>query len=245
LPEAVEKKVFGHDEDGEGIHPDEQEVAVITQLHGEKLIAAIVRITEAEELLRRSMPSNRAELVLRKDVARSAYLGLIAVYAEDFGEKAARELDAWAHDQHEHGEGDPHEYDPGHPWHYYRQGDAATPTPVEQIRPAPNVDPSPFGTLPRSAAGRAAKIEAMLRDRREQLRRDSLRYQDLVDRGVDALGEHDRSAADNGDDELSWASAVALTYHQIREGLARVAWLEERLKTPAAARPRSRPRGSR
>jgi hypothetical protein len=243
LPEAVENKAFGEDENGEGIHPDEEEVAVITRLRGEKLIAAVDRIEEVDELLREVNTPNRAELVRRKDIEHSAYMGLIALYAEDFGPKAARELEAWAHDQRDHGEGEFDQYDPGHPWHYYAQGDNATPLPVDEIPPARQAGLSFEASLPKSAAKRREKLNSMLTDQQQQLDRDQERYQELVDRGAEALGYYDRNIAHGGNDELAWASALALKYNHIRNGLGRVAWLQEQLKKRPAAKSRRRRSG--
>jgi hypothetical protein len=53
-------------------------------------------------------------------------------------------------------------------------------------------------------------------------------------RGPSALSDFDRNIAHGGDDELAWASAVALKYNHFRAGLARIAWLHRQIE-PAPA----------
>jgi len=244
LLEAVGRAVFGVDEDG-NVNPGPEEVAAITEYHTERLVKLLDEIQDIDGRLARATGQDRDTLHRQRDHAHSGYLGALALYAEDFGEDAARQLDTWARYQHRYGsEDDPREpersqhYDPGHPWHYLRQGDAARPVPVQDIEPATDVETSFTGALPRNVAKRAVKLRTMLVDQRRQLDEDKARYQDLIDRGADALSEYDRNIAHGGNIELAWASAVALKYNQIRNGLARVAWLENQGPNPARNRRR-------
>jgi hypothetical protein len=235
LLEAVGRAAFGVDEEG-NVNPGPEEVAEITEHHTERLVELLNRLQDIDDRLARASGDSRKPLYRQKDQALSAYQGALALYAEDFGQEAARQLDAWARHQIDSESEDdarelrksrPHRYDPGHPWHYYREGDAAQPVPVQDIEPAADVGSSFAGALPRNAAKRNAKLRTMLDDHRRQLAEDKTRYQDLLDRGADALSEYDRNIAHGGNVELAWASAVALKYNHIRNGLGRIAWLED------------------
>jgi hypothetical protein len=66
----------------------------------------------------------------------------------------------------------------------------------------------------------------MLIDLRQQLGNDVDRYQDLVDRGAEALGTYDRDIALACDDELAWASSIALYFNHISGARGRIRLLE-------------------
>lgn len=66
----------------------------------------------------------------------------------------------------------------------------------------------------------------MLDDQQRQLEEDKKRYQDLLERGPAALSDYDRNIAHGGEDELAWASAIALKFIHISGGLERVAQLQ-------------------
>lgn len=120
-------------------------------------------------------------------------------------------------------------YHPGHPWHYLKEGDDADPLPFEAIHPA---ESGQLGAaLPKDAAKRRAKLQAMLVDAERQLRDDEARYHDLLARGVEALSDYDRDIAYGGNDRLAWASAVALKFNHITNGKGRVLLLRKSLST--------------
>ena len=97
---------------------------------------------------------------------------------------------------------------------------------VDQIPPA-DVRDEPFPRkLPRSKEKRRVVIRQMLDYQRRQLQQDKRRYQELLDRGPTALSDYDRNIVHGGDDELAWASAVALMFNCISGGLGRVGRLE-------------------
>lgn len=238
LLEAVGRAVFGVDDYG-NVNPSPEEVAEITEHHTDRLVELLERSQDIDDRLANTYGGSRKSLVRQRDQVHSAYLGALALYAEDFGEEASRHLDAWARHQLESGSADvledarmprPPSYEPGHPWHYYREGDAAKPIPADEIEPASDCDWSFAGSLPKNAAKRNEKLRTLLDDQRRQLAEDKARYQDLIDRGADALSEYDRTIAHGGNIELAWASAVALKYNHIRYGLGRVAWLHGQMQ---------------
>lgn len=200
LPEAVVNGVFGTEEDGTIVNPAADEVQAI-----------IENVTDALAEMRDG-PERRA---------------LLAKCAEDFGSQAAEELDRWSKLKPEADEADTVEYDPGHPWHYYHKGDGAEPLPVDAI-PARATTLDQLGTkIPKSPDKRRAFFQKLLADQRRQLTEDEDRYQDLIDRGADALSKYDREIAHAGDDELGWASAVALKYYHISGARGRVNLLQQ------------------
>jgi hypothetical protein len=82
---------------------------------------------------------------------------------------------------------------------------------------------------PKNAVKRRAMTQQMLAGQRAQLVEDEQRYQRLIEGGVDALSQYDREFAHGGNDDLAWASAVALKYNHISGGRGRVQWLEQQL----------------
>ena len=198
---SVEAGVFGK-EDGEVVNPTREEISEITEHLTDELIALP------------DGPERRA---------------LLSKYAEDFGEEAARELDRWARLKPEADEAKSFEYDPGHPWHYYHEGDGADPVPLESI-PVRDTSLEHFGVKwPKNPAKRRALVEQMLAEQRTQLAEDEKRYQNLIDDGVDALSQYDREIAHGGNDDLAWASAVALKFTHISGGRGRVKCLDREL----------------
>lgn len=230
LPEAVARGVFGRDDDGV-INPSQEEVDAITEEQGNRLLELLTQLAKVNISLASTAEEIPPALEAEKDRLTAAYRDAVAMYAEDFGDETAAQLDAWAQSRLE-SDGD---YDLGHPWHYYSEGDSAEPIPFEQIQPALDADFSSLGALPKNPAKRTEKLHTLLNDQQEQLKRDKFRYQELIEGGVDSLSEYDRNIAHNGDDDLAWASAIALKYNHIRAGMARVAWLGEQLKQPPAS----------
>lgn len=200
LASSVEAGVFGREEDGSTVNPNHEEIDEITQDLAERL---------------QELPDDsplKAELFKQ--------------YADDFGAEAAAMLDEWIRRQERLDDNlKTDEYDPGHPWHYYHEGDNADVVPVDQIPAAP-LTPVHLGVkLPRDAAKRRNKLNIMLEDATRQLKQDEQRYEELTDRGVEALSRYDREIAHGGDDDLAWASAIALKYNHIRYGRGRVSLL--------------------
>jgi hypothetical protein len=150
---------------------------------------------------------------------------LLRKYAEDFGQIAADQLGRWADRKINAEVGRNFDYDPGHPWHYYPEGDGNEPMPVEEIPPAPAAGESFRATLPKNPVKRARMLRQLLSDQETQLAQDKQRYTELVERGANALSDYDRNIAHGGNDELAWASALALKYNHVRNGLGRIGWL--------------------
>jgi hypothetical protein len=91
---------------------------------------------------------------------------------------------------------------------------------------------------PKPAEKRQALMEKMFVEQGRQLSEDEQRYQRLVDNGVEALSQYDREIAHGGDDELAWASAIALKYNHISGARGRVQWLSEELGKLRSATPK-------
>jgi hypothetical protein len=202
LTASIAAGVFGVEEDGSNVNPDDVEVAAITEC-------------VADALVERPNDPERKRLLKK--------------YAEDFGPNAAEELDRWSRLKPEVDETRSSEYDPGHPWHYYDQGDGADPVPLDAI-PARVVTTEQFNVKwPKNAVKRRTMMQQMLAGQRAQLVEDEQRYQRLIEVGVEALSQYDREIAHGGDDELACASAISLKYNHISGARGRVLWLEQQL----------------
>jgi hypothetical protein len=202
LPTSVQAGVFGMEKDGTPVVPEAEEIETITDGVANKLL----EITDE--------PSQR--LLLEK-------------YAEDFGKPAAPELGNWVKGQVAAEEDREFKYDPGHPLHYYHEGDGAEPQPLADI-PARATTEDQIGTkLPKNRAKRHALLERMAADQARQLVEDERRYQELTERGVDALSSYDREISSGGNEDLAWASAIALKYSHICWGRGRAQWLANEL----------------
>jgi len=198
LPTSIDAGVFGVEEDGTSVTPGNIEVTAITEWI-------------AQDLLQSRNDSERQEL--------------LKTYAQDFGQPAAEELDRWSRLISVADETCAGRYDPGHPWYYLDEGDAAAPLPLEQI-PASTFTAEQFGVKwPKNPAKRRALVEQMLTAQRQQLQEDEKRYLQLINEGIEALSQYDREIAYAGNDDLAWSSAMALKYNHIRNGRGRVQWL--------------------
>jgi len=219
LSKAVEAGVFGFEGDPpQPIDPSEQEIVEIT----ENLIFRMCAIL-AEQV--RSLPPHEPDRFGRAAKADAQYQACLEQYREDFGDEATRVLDKYVRRQVAEDIGEElQDFDRGHPWHYLLKGDGATPVNADDI-PASN---RPFDVgikLPKDPTKRLEKLRTMRSDAERQLDQDILRYEEIVEKGVSALSDYDRKIAYGGDDELAWASAVALKYNHISNGR----WREEGL----------------
>ncbi len=202
LAASIDAGIFGVEEDGTIVSPGEEEVAEITE-----------RVVDA--LMDQPCGAARDELLKK--------------YAEDFGQKSAEELDRWSRLKPEADKIRSSEYDPGHPWHYYDQGDGADPLPLDAI-PARPFSTEQFNVKwPKLAAKRRQMMEKLLAGQRVQLAEDEERYRCLLTDGVEALSRYDREIAHGGNDELAWASAIALKYNHVSGARGRILWLEQQL----------------
>lgn len=230
LPCAVRRGVFGVDEDGDPVEPSEEEVRAITEYHADRLSRLLDAIIAAENQVRYAHRSDRAAAVRALDCAYSAFQSAAALYEEDFGDQAARHLESYVRHVAGREEEPTTAYTPGHPWYYLKRGDGRPPLPVEQIPPADLPNESLPKKLPRAKEKRRAAFRQMLDEQRRQLKEDKLRYQELLDRGAAALSDYDRQIAHGGDDELAWASAVALKFNHISSGLGLLARLDRAVR---------------
>ena len=247
LPEAVEKGNFGMEDDQTPVDPSPEEVFAITEQQGERMVELLEQLKCIEWRLENLTGEQRHPAILEKDRTLSAFQGMLALYAEDFGDVATRRLEAWARGRigvptivrpmEQPADADPlqaAEYGPGHPWHYLQRGDGQKPVPVEEIPPGP-CDGAFVGKLPRDMAKRRVKLSQLLADQTRQLEEDKTKYREVAERGSQALSEYDRTIAYGGDDELAVASTLALKFNHISNGLGRVAWLREKVGIPSSA----------
>jgi len=203
-PTSVQNGVFGLEEDGTPVEPEPEEVATITD-------------AVADQLLETTDEQSK-KLLLHQ-------------YGEDFGQPAAAQLDSWVQAKVAADEGAEFKYDPGHPWYYYHEGDGADPILLADIPARPTTEEHIGTRIPKNPAKRRMVLERMETDQRRQLVDDEKRYQDLVDRGVEALSQYDREISSGGNEDLAWATAMALKYSHICGGRGRLRWLEKELKT--------------
>jgi hypothetical protein len=200
---------FGFEEDGSAVNPTHEEVFEITaQL--------------ADHLRDVDDPQFRQSLLQQ--------------YKADFGESAAESLDQWAGVINRVEEDDTAslQYDPGHPWHYYHEGDAAEPIPAHKIPAAPKYE---LPAAPKNPRKRLEFFQQMFVDQEKQFQEDMDRYTELADKGAEALSDYDRNIAHDGNEDLAWASAIALKFNHIRYGQARMAALRAVLAMPTAGKP--------
>ena|GEM_PF-2810686 len=96
LPEAVAKGVFGIEDNDEPVDPSPDEVFAITVFHGERLTELLESVRHVKELLAVPNCPNRADLLRQKERLSSQAQSIVGLYAEDFGEVAARNFECWA-----------------------------------------------------------------------------------------------------------------------------------------------------
>jgi hypothetical protein len=114
LREAVEREVFGTEENGDPVDPTPAEVLAITLYHGERLTELLESARHVDELLANRPSHGREELIRRKETVRCQMQSVLALYAEDFGEVAARHFQSWAERKlaEERGEGASDQHEP-------------------------------------------------------------------------------------------------------------------------------------
>lgn len=241
LAESVSHGIFGVTEGG-SIDPDEEEVRALTQEHAREMMATLADAQAVEDALRTGedprtgkVPSAEesrtklAEFLVREEKRlKNQYSIALAAYAQGFGDEATQALDLWVRKAVADAVVGQSWYDPGHPWHYYHEGDHAPPIPVEAIEGDIEVGRFIEREVPKNPAKRAARLRELLIQERQRVLQDKQRYQEIVERGADALSSYDREIA-HTNDEMARATALALKYNHIRYGLGRVAWLEQRL----------------
>lgn len=96
LPEAIEKGAFGFEDEHTPIDPSPEEILALTRHHGERLVALLTQLRDVQEQLPSPGGGPRTLGLAAKERLQSASQGLLALYAEDFGEPAALRLKAWA-----------------------------------------------------------------------------------------------------------------------------------------------------
>jgi hypothetical protein len=242
LSRAVEHGVFGMTAEGP-IEPDEEGIRAMTEEQAREMLWLLRDIQAVEDSLRtgedpktgKTPKTPEAQAKLRENLEREeprlkqAYANALSAYADAFGDEAGKALDLWVRKTVADCTIEPtNRYDPGHPWHYYREGDSAPPIPVDQIEPDLDVGRFIERELPKNPAKRLEKLRSMLDAEKLRVEEDKRRYQKIVEKGAEALSRYDREIAHTSD-EMAVATALALKYNHIRFGLGRVAWLQQTL----------------
>jgi len=99
LPSSVNAGIFGQDERDKPIQPGPHEVREITERHAEKLIDLLGGLRQIDDWLAAPVCSDPARLYHERDALLGRVQSAVASYAEDFGEQAARQLEAYARRQ--------------------------------------------------------------------------------------------------------------------------------------------------
>ncbi|RIK66074.1 MAG: hypothetical protein DCC65_10645 [Planctomycetota bacterium] len=242
LQNAVDQGVFGVTTDGP-INPDENEVRAMTEEHGRELVSRLADLQVVEDSLRtgedpqtgRTPKSPEASRKLREHLdaelprLKAAYAAALEAFARGFGDSAASALDAWARKTVADCTIEPKDrYDPGHPWHYLLQGDNAQPIPIELIEPDLALGQFIERDLPKNPAKRREKLRALLAEEEQRVTEDKRRYQEIVEKGAEALSRYDREIAHTSD-EMARATALSLKFNHLRYGLGRIAWMRKQL----------------
>ncbi|QOJ14003.1 MAG: hypothetical protein HRU75_04840 [Planctomycetia bacterium] len=79
---------------------------------------------------------------------------------------------------------------------------------------------------PKAPAKRIIAARERLESERRELEAARARYQEIIDRGAEALSRYDREIAYGGNDEMARAGTLALLYNQIAWRKGRIACLE-------------------
>lgn len=240
LQAAVEAGVFGVTENGP-IEPSAEEVHALTEEQAQELCNLLADYQSVEDALRtgedprtgKCPRTPEAAEKLREFLERegprlaASFADTLTAFADAFGHKAAGKLDLWVRKTVADCTIAPgFRYDPGHPWHYYHEGDNAPPIPVEDIEADLDLGKYIERDLPKNRTKRAQRIREMLVTERHRVEEDKRRYQEIVERGAEALSRYDREIAHTSD-EMARATALSLKYNHIRYGLGRLAWLEQ------------------
>jgi hypothetical protein len=94
LAQAIEKGHFGEDEDGP-VTPSAEEIQAITEYHAERLVALAGNLGEVKRMLAQPA-SDKARVYREKDLIEGQFKSALAMYAEDFGQEAANQLETYA-----------------------------------------------------------------------------------------------------------------------------------------------------
>lgn len=241
LPGAVAEGVFGLTEDGP-IEPDDEEIRALTDEHSRELLATLADLESVEDGIRTGEDPRTGKIprtaearvklaeFLERESKRlkSAYGNALAAYTDGFGDVATAALDLWVRRNVAGSAPSVGRYDPGHPWHYFSEGDAAPPIPVDEIDADLDAGRGIERDLPKNRSKRIQRMRELLEHERQRVEEDRIRYEDIVQRGAEALSRYDREISHTSD-EMARASALSLKYNHIRFGLGRVAWLRKQL----------------
>lgn len=99
LASSVNAGTFGRDESGKPIRPGAHEVREITLQHADRLIDLLDGLHQVESSLSSPVCSDRARLYHVRDTLLGRVNSAVVRYAEDFGQPAAEQLEAYARRQ--------------------------------------------------------------------------------------------------------------------------------------------------
>lgn len=242
LDSAVGEGYFGLSLDGP-ISPEEGDVIALTEEVADDLVGLYCELISAKKTLATCIDPSTGEVIQNNADLATAHTFLenetirirrvidetLEEFALPFGKVAAIAIDEWAANTALKELNRVDQYPPDHPWHYLPWGDGARPLPVGEI-PASHLSlDSVTYRLPKTRAKRDACLRQRLADERANLEHDRMRYQEIVERGAEALSRYDREIA-NSSDEMARAQALALKYRHISLAIGRIAWLEKELR---------------
>lgn len=90
--------------------------------------------------------------------------------------------------------------------------------------------------LPKPRAKRIIAARERLESEQRELEAARVRYQEIIDRGTEALSRYDREIAYGGNDELARAGTLALLFNQAAWRKGRIACLEREQPRGGAVR---------
>jgi hypothetical protein len=199
LDSAVARGVFGVDEQGEPIDPSADEIQDITKHHAETLTDLLDDARNIDERLERKTDTFTRQTLLRdQDRVRCRIQSVVALYAEDFGETAARHLQSWAALQLDH--------------------DASSAEPGEvsaEISPAPSPKQNPHNDRQGKPKSRAASSPAEKAEKIDRLH-------ETVDQALDRLAES--LEAGKSDTLKAWLTTMSRFHDYSFNNQMLIAW---------------------
>jgi hypothetical protein len=112
-------------------------------------------------------------------------------------------------------------YSPYHPW-YYKDN---APIPVDKIKTADY----PKELIETKFIGKPDKLQELLKSEKESLAKDIAQYQELIEKGADALSEYDKTISSNSAEEVL-QTAFALVHNHISSGKGKIKAIESMIE---------------
>ena len=224
LAAAVRRGVFGTDEDGEPVDPSPEEVLAITLHHGERLTSLLGQARGVAQRLAAQPTGGRGELLREQDRVRSSIHSVVGLYAEDFGDTAARHFESWAAQQlgtDPVGPASP-------PTGPKPSGGRGVERPTEPVRPTvPAATPTAApdaGPDPKPERGRAGKPKARAADAATpEAKAEKIgKLHESVDQALDRLAES--LAAGRSDTLQAWLKTMGRFHDYSMNNQMLIAW---------------------